>query len=177
MIRFPFRAATAHTKFVRTLCVAALTAMLAAPAARARTTQNFTVGMSTFVVPVGVTSLNISLFGGGGGIQSVNGAGGSGGSLTATLSNLTAGTTLSVIVGAGGRNTLSNNSGGSSLTAGDRGGEYSAISFGTGAVTTGNLLALAGGGGGGGNLFDGGAGGGTSGATGSGGSVSGGGGS
>ncbi len=61
----------------------------------------------TFTVPVGVTSVTVKAWGGGGGGRSGNGSTGGGGGggaayVSGTLSNLTAGATISVTVGAAG---------------------------------------------------------------------------
>lgn len=134
-----------------------------------------TQGSDTFVVPAGITSVTVKLWGGGGGggaggTAAAGGAGGGGGYVTATLS-VTPGETLNVYVGGAGL-------GGSQSTAGGGGGGGSFSSVYRG----GTALAIAGGGaGGGGGLNnggrsggDGGAGGGTTGVAGSGGSGSGG---
>lgn len=163
--------------------VLALTAI--SLATRAAHSQTYTTpGQFNYIVPQGVTDILVTV-NGAGGVQG-NANGGNGGTLTATLTNLVAGNTLTLFVGgfgAGG----ANGSGGNGQSG--KGGEFSAIAFGanltrdslvaTGAATT-PLLVLAGGGGSGGvnsggRAGAGGAGGGTSGASGSN-SISGGGG-
>lgn len=126
-------------------------------------------GASTFVVPAGVTSITVKMWGGGGGggggAASANGgAGGGAGYVTATLS-VTPGETLNVYVGGGGNGGLYN-AGGADAGGGGSGGGYSSVYRGS------TLLALAAGGGGGGGARSAtggglaGAGGGTSGASG-----------
>lgn len=145
----------------------------AAPGAHAQTFT--TPGSFNYVVANGVTSVTVVVNGAGGLLsnQSSNINGGNGGSVTATLSNLVAGTTLTLFVG-GNYSSSANGSGGLSS-----GGEFSAIAFGAnqtrasliaaGAANT-PLLVLAGGGGGSAasNSGAGGAGGGTTGGSGGG---------
>jgi hypothetical protein len=104
-------------------------------------------GANTWIVPTGVTSITVKLWGGGGGggggsTSGTGGAGGGGGYTTAVIP-VTAGQTLDVYVGGGGGggayDAAANTAGG-----GGGGGGYSAISL------SGTILTLAGGGGGGG---------------------------
>ena len=124
-----------------------------------------TQGSDDFVVPDGVTSITVKMWGGGGGggggsASRVGGAGAGAGYVTATYS-VTPGETLTVYVGGGGNGGARNTSGG-----GGGGGGYSSIYRGS------TLLGLAAGGGGGGGSRStstagaGGAGGGTSGVAG-----------
>ncbi len=100
-------------------------------------------GAGTFVVPTGVTSLTVKLWGGGGGggaggSAAAGGAGGGGGYATGTIA-VTPGETLNVYVGGGGSAGTRNTSGG-----GGGGGAYTSIYRGS------TALAIAAGGGGGG---------------------------
>lgn len=127
-------------------------------------------GDSTYVVPVGVTSITVKLWGAGGGggggaaSSAAGGAGGGGGYTSATLA-VTPGEILNIYVGGGGAGGLYN-SGGNDAGGGGGGGGYTSIYRGS------TLLALAAGGGGGGGARQansggaGGAGGGTTGANG-----------
>lgn len=118
-------------------------------------TLSYTGANQSFVVPAGVTSLRVKLWGGGGG-GGGKAAGGGAGHANATIS-VTAGETLTVVVGGGG----SAGNGNSGVRRGGGGGGATAILRGT------TVLAVAGGGGGGsgeGTTCAGGAGGGTAGA-------------
>jgi hypothetical protein len=122
---------------------------LVAPA-HAQTSVFSTPGQFNFAVPAGFTSATVEVNGAGG--AAAGGNGGNGGRLTATLTNLVGGQTLTLFVGTTG-----------SGSAGVRGGQFSAIAFGAGVTrasliaagtangaTNTSLLVLAGGGGGGG---------------------------
>lgn len=100
-------------------------------------------GAATFVVPTGITSITVKLWGGGGGggaggSSAAGGAGGGSGFVEGTVT-VTPGETLNVYVGGGGGGGTRNTAGG-----GGGGGGYSSIYRGS------TLLALAAGGGGGG---------------------------
>ncbi len=102
-----------------------------------------TQGSDSFVVPTGVTSITVKMWGaggggGGGGSAAAGGAGGGGGYITATYA-VTPGETLSVYVGGGGATGLRNGAGG-----GGGGGGHSSLYRNT------TLLGLAAGGAGGG---------------------------
>ncbi len=131
-----------------------------------------TAGTDSFVVPSGITSITVKMWGaggggGGGGNASAGGAGGAGGYATSTLT-VSPGETLSLAIGGGGDGGVgSTNSG-----AGGGGGGYSAVRR----STTPLLVAAGGAGGGGGGRNSGnvgGAGGGGGGSTGANGSASG----
>ncbi|MEO6109588.1 MAG: hypothetical protein ABIP50_01075 [Candidatus Saccharimonadales bacterium] len=137
-------------------------------------------GSSSFVVPTGVTSMTIKLWGGGGGggggaRTGAAGGGGGGGGFTQSTISVTPGETLNVYVGGGGGGG-GYNAGGNDAGGGGGGGGFSSIYRGSTALA----LAAAGGGGGGArnalNGPNGGAGGGTSGVAGSSAGASGGGG-
>ena len=127
-------------------------------------------GVDSFVVPSGVTSLTLKLWGGGGGSGggAATGVGGDGGGAGYTLSTITVtpGETLTVYVGGGG-NGGTYSSAGNDAGGGGGGGGFTSIYRGA------TALAIAAGGGGGGGARqavgggDGGAGGGTSGVGGS----------
>ena len=135
------------------------------------TTTNFsTQGSASYVVPSGISSITVKMWGGGGGggaggDSTTGGAGGGAGYVTASLS-VTAGETLTVYVGGGGTGGTYSTSGG-----GGGGGGYSSL------YRSATPLAIAAGGGGGGGGRTGtdvtqtggagGAGGGTTGVTGS----------
>src|SRR5665213_972033 len=133
-------------------------------------TYSYTGSTQTYTVPAGVTSINVTLYGGAGGNGSSNG--GLGGETTGTLS-VTPGEILKLVVGGvGGASALQNTPGGypdggesllggSFATAGGGGGSSQILNGST-------PLAIAGGGGGGGANGGGlgGAGGGTVGGTG-----------
>lgn len=120
-----------------------------------------TAGTSSFTVPSGVSSITVEAWGAGGGGGTGSGStgsggrGGGGGYVTSTLTGLTGGTTLTVMVGTGGTTVAAASDGGN-------GGGYSAV------LNGGTYLVQAGGGGGGGGAYGtasggaGGAGGGTS---------------
>ena len=141
------------------------------------TSFSYTGADQTYVVPAGVTSVNITLSGAGGGYST----GGSGGFVSGTLA-VTPGQTLYVVVGGGGVFLSMSNTfggGGTGLNTGAAsGGGRTAIRLAPIATTATLDLVTAGGGGGvGGNATAGGAGGGTTGGTGAnGGSATGGGG-
>lgn len=127
-------------------------------------------GAGTYIVPSGITSLTVKMWGGGGGggggaATAAGGAGGGGGYSTATLT-VTPGETLDVYVGGGGDGGAYS-SAGNDAGGGGGGGGYSSIYRGS------TLLLLASGGGGGGGARqaraggDGGAGGGSTGVNGS----------
>jgi N-acetylneuraminic acid mutarotase len=126
-----------------------------------------TQGADTFVVPSGVTSIEVKIWSGGGGggaggSAAAGGAGGGSGYVNAEIP-VTPGESLTIYVGGGGRAGVRNTAGG-----GGGGGGYSSIYRGS------TLLAIVGGGGGGGGGTNaaartggfGGAGGGTTGLTG-----------
>lgn len=123
-------------------------------------------GTDSFVVPAGVTSLTLKLWGaggggGGGGSSGVGGDGGGGGYTLSTIS-VTPGETLSIYVGGGGAGG-SYSSGGTDAGGGGGGGGFTSVYRGGSALT----IAAGGGGGGGARRTigggDGGAGGGTTG--------------
>jgi len=127
-------------------------------------------GAGTYIVPSGITSLTVKMWGGGGGgggggATAAGGGGGGGGYSTATLT-VTPGETLNVYVGGGGDGGAYS-SGGNDAGGGGGGGGYSSVYRG------GTLLLLASGGGGGGGARQaragggGGAGGGSTGVNGS----------
>ena len=127
----------------------------------------FTGSDQNFTVPNGVTSINVSLTGaGGGGLSSGSGNGGNGGLVSGTLA-VTPGEVLTILVGQGGVGFTSTNPYGgggrpsSSSIAGSGGGRSAIRRVGTELVT-------AGGGGGAGNGNSGGAGGGLTAAAGGG---------
>ncbi len=124
-----------------------------------QTTQTFTYttansGNQIFTVPTGVSSISVKIWGAGGGGSSTGGSGGSGALVKGTIP-VTAGQTLTIVVGGGGVYSNSGSTGttigggGSSYSFGASGGGYSGI-FNTSTVSQANALAIAGGGGGGG---------------------------
>ncbi len=123
----------------------------ALPTASSFGAQAFT-SSGTFTIPANVTSLKVTLIGGGGGsggaggggfgFDGIGGNGGGGGSAVVYLTSMTPGNTISVTVGAGGT------AGNSAPGAGGTGGS-SQISSGTQSITT---VTAAGGGGGGAGL-------------------------
>lgn len=134
------------------------------------TTTFSTQGTASYVVPSGITSITVKMWGGGagggaGGASTTGGDGGGAGYVSATYT-VTPGETLTVYVGGAGAGATSNTSGG-----GGGGGGYSSLYR----STTPLAIAAGGGGGGGGRTGTdvtqtggaGGAGGGTTGATGS----------
>jgi len=141
---------------------------------RAQITQTFsyTGSAQSFVVPAGVSSVSIKIWGAGG--AGSDGSGGSGAFLKGTLA-VTSGQTLTIIVGGGGSFSASavstggyGGGGASGGAYGGSGGGYSGI-FSSATLSQANVLALAGGGGGGGYYGDssyGGAGGATAGSNG-----------
>lgn len=141
---------------------------------KGQTTQTFsyTGSPQSFVVPAGVTSLSVKIWGAGG--AGSDGSGGSGAFLKGTLA-VTSGQALTIVVGGGGSFSSSASSAGgyggggaSGGASGGSGGGYSSI-FSSTTFSQANVLALAGGGGGGGYYGDstyGGAGGATSGTAG-----------
>lgn len=136
-------------------------------------TEYTTPGTDTFVVPAGVTSITVKMWGGGGGggggsTNSDGGPGGGAGYTRATLS-VTPGETLNIGVGGGGTaGTFSSGGAGNNSGDGGGGGGHSEVN------RAGTPLLIAGGGGGGGggdnsgntDGGEGGAAGGTSGSTG-----------
>lgn len=116
-------------------------------------TFSYTGQAQNWVVPVGVTSIAVTVIGSQGG--GTNATGGKGGKVTATIS-VTPGQVLSILVGkqgerigtyifgghVGGTSSLNTNNNGFS------GGGYSAILNNTSSISTSNLLVIAGGGGG-----------------------------
>lgn len=136
-------------------------------------TYNATGSVQSFTVPAGVTSLNVKVWGAGGGggwysSDTYSWSGGAGGFSNGTIS-VTPGETLQIVVGVGGKNTSSYNGngiggylGGGNGTRGDAsgagGGGLSGIF--TGSVTQSNAIIIAAGGGGGTGWYPGGAGGG-----------------
>jgi len=153
-------------------------------------TFNYTGALQNFVVPAGVTSLNVQAWGGGGsssgnpGLTLNSGGGGGGGAFTAGTLSVTQGEIVGITVGAGGVYGSGPVSGTSSsvkgiVANGGNSGDYvigTLISFGGAggtAVTGGSVTAsFAGGNGGAGGLFanaGGGGGGGAGGTTGAGG--------
>jgi len=139
-----------------------------------KTSYTYTGSEQTWIVPEGVTEINVKVWGAGGagGTYGGNGdGGGSGGYTTATLT-VTPGQELIIVVGGGGEYGTANGNGGLGGwpgggygTAGDAsgggGGGYSGIFFPSHAHA--NALIIAGGGGGGTGYQVGGAGGGTTG--------------
>ncbi len=135
-------------------------------------TFSYTGSTQNFTVPSGVTSVNVKIWGAGG--AGSDGSGGSGAFLKGTLA-VTAGQTLTFVVGGGGsysNTTVSaggyGGGGASGGAYGGSGGGYSGI-FSSATLSQANVLALAGGGGGGGYYGDstyGGAGGATTGSNG-----------
>ena len=132
-------------------------------------TFTYTGSAQTFTIPASVTSVTVKLWGAGGGTTTpyTPGSGGSGGYTTGTLSGLTPGNTLSVIVGQGGLGnaTASYGGGGAGGGSGSTGGGGGRSAILNGAVE----VATAGGGGGTGQYFyaaNGGAGGGLTGESG-----------
>lgn len=106
-----------------------------------------TQGTDTYVVPAGVTSLTLKMWGaggggGGGGNSQPGGAGGGGGFTTSTIS-VTPGETLTVYVGGGGAGGVFN-SGGNDAGGGGGGGGFTSV------YRSSTALAIAAGGGGGG---------------------------
>ena len=94
-------ARAAHVKLLATLAAASAGLMLqAAPASATTTAYSYTGAEQTFIVPSGVTSVQITAVGGtGGGIDNFPGSiGGAGAVVTDTLSGLTPGTPLYVEV-------------------------------------------------------------------------------
>jgi hypothetical protein len=135
---------------------------LAAVEVRAQTTYGYTGGTQTYTVPAGMNSLRIKTWGAGGGaaanISGPYGAGGGGGFVQADIA-VTAGETITVVVGQGGA--------GWNSTEGFAGGTYpnggNATNFGGGGggrteVSGTNFDLVAAGGGGGGYQFNGNAG-------------------
>ncbi len=122
------------TSLVR-LC--ALTALLAPLAAQAVTQTYTTVGSSTWTVPQGVTSLNVTATGGGGagGRATGGGTGGAGGVVTNAAWTVVPGQTVAIVVGGPGTNVAGASGGG---------GGASSLNIGT------NWIIAGGGGGGGG---------------------------
>ncbi len=124
------------------------------------TGQTYTTqGADIFVVPTGVTSLTVKLWGaggggGGGGTNQPGGAGGGGGFIQSTIS-VTPGETLNMYVGGGGGGGSFSN-GGNDAGGGGGGGGYSSIFRSSTALT---LVAGGAGGGGGRNALAGGSGG------------------
>lgn len=128
-----------------------------------------TQGASTFVVPTGVTSITVEMWGGGGGGggggNSAAGAAGGGGGYVTSTHSATAGETLNVYVGGAGSGG-NFNSGGNDAGGGGGGGGYSSL------YRSATALAIAAGGAGGGGARNataggaGGAGGGTTGVAG-----------
>ncbi len=121
----------------------------------AQTTNSYayTGSVQTFVVPAGVTSITVSIWGAGGGGSKTGGSGGSGALVQGTMS-VTAGSTLYLVVGGGGSyNAVSNAYGGGGASGvaltGAGGGGYSGI-FSSNTLSQANALAIAGAGGGGG---------------------------
>ncbi len=107
-----------------------------------------TQGTANYVVPTGITSITVKMWGGGGGggaggTNTVGGAGGGAGYITETIS-VTSGETLTVYVGGAGAGGTYNQSGG-----GGGGGGYSSL------YRSATALAIAAGGGGGGGGRDG----------------------
>ncbi len=141
--------------------------LVAAPQALAvaQTTQTFTTpGTSLFLVPAGVTAIQVTAVGGAGG-SCYSGPGGRGGSVTAIIP-VTAGFQLSVgVAGPGGGGGFCDGGGttggiggggnggagiqGHGSTGGGAGGGASIVSTGTGTPTLTSALVVAGGGGGG----------------------------
>jgi hypothetical protein len=100
-------------------------------------TDNTPGGSESFIVPAGVTSITVSVWGagGGGGGSDTNGSGGSGGGgggATTTTIAVTPGDTFTYIVGAGGTGGLSN------ATLAGNGGNSSFINVGLGINLLGN---------------------------------------
>ncbi len=119
---------------------------------------------TTWVVPVGITSLTIKAWGAGGGSggngenMNMSGAGGGGGFAQATV-NVTSGSWLNVYVGGGGPG--GGSGGGNFWSHGGGGGGYSGVAY----SGTYYVIAGAGGGGGGSSQFSNGASGGAGGGT------------
>jgi len=135
-------------------------------------TFSYTGSAQSFVVPSGVTSVSVKIWGAGG--AGSDGSGGSGAFLKGTLA-VTSGQTLTIVVGGGGSFSTSavsaggyGGGGASGGAYGGSGGGYSGI-FSSATLSQANVLALAAGGGGGGYYGDssyGGAGGATAGTNG-----------
>jgi hypothetical protein len=145
------------------VAVATLAGSAAAQGAR---TQTFTTpGVTTYTVPAGVAELSISAVGAAGGGTCTFAGGGLAASLSGTFP-VSAGEQLTVSVGGVGANTCGATSpggiggGGAGGKESGGGGGASGVSVGTGAVTPGSELIVAGGGGGpgtgGGPVFNGG---------------------
>lgn len=131
----------------------------------------YTGADQTYVVPAGVTSLDLSMKGSSGSAYNAGGAGGAGGAAGCRVA-VTPGESLTVVVGSGGITGAGATTlyGGAVVPAGSStasGGGYVGVF--RGAKTQANALVIAAGGGGSGNSGNGGAGGGTSGAAASGG--------
>ena len=120
--------------------------------AHAQTTLifNYTGALDTFMIPAGVTSLTVKLWGGGGGV-----AGGSGAFVTGNLS-VTPGTLLTVLVAGGGSHSTSMGGfgGGANSNGRGAGGGRSAIRLSTDMIAISDELVTAAGGGGGGARVD-----------------------
>ncbi len=167
---------TSRLKQITGYCAMALTTLATAGRAIASTTFNYTGHIQTYVVPGGVTSLNVSLSGASGGAGD-GGAGGNGGTTTAVL-NVTPGQTIYIYVGGkgdnsidgGGLGTILGYNGGGTLAGADgisAGGGGGASDIRIGGTDPFSRVLVAGGGGGGGLFFAGGAGGDVTGASGS----------
>jgi large repetitive protein len=155
------------------LCLALLMPCTTLLYAQTTVSYTYTGANQTFVVPVGVTSISVKMWGAGGAGAGGPSAGGSGALVKGTIA-VTPGQVLALVVGGGGqRSTTAAIAGGfggggaSGNKQGGSGGGYSGI-FNT-SVSFANALGIAGGGGGGGyygNGTFGGAGGATSGSNG-----------
>lgn len=160
------------TGIKRALIVMSVFFMIMTNAQTTTLTFSYTGSTQNFTVPSGVSSVNVKIWGAGG--AGSDGSGGSGAFLKGTLA-VTAGQTLTFVVGGGGSYSNSTVSAGgyggggaSGGIYGGSGGGYSGI-FSSATLSQANVLALAGGGGGGGYFGDstyGGAGGATTGSNG-----------
>ena len=149
------------SSIVLTALTVAATFALADSAAYAQTTSYYNSGFYDYTVGAGVTTLDVTLAGAFG-TSTGSGSGGNGGLITARLTGLTAGQVLHLSIGSEyGNGVSSNGSGGAGVSGGGRGGELSAIAFGTGTNLSSFTYLLVAGGGGGANGGNGGAGGGS----------------
>lgn len=142
---------------------------------------NYSGGIQTFIVPVGVTTLNIQMAGASGATPPTGGIGGQGGTIQGILT-VTPGTILNLYIGGAGSGNIGGYNGGGQPQWSNGGGGGGATDIRIGGTNLGNRVMVAGGGGGGGNnwynniVCNGGNGGSTTGAFGQGGVTGGGGG-
>lgn len=126
---------------------------LSLPYAKGQTTvtYNFSGGVQTFTIPLGVTSLNITMAGASGATPTPSGGnGGEGGVVQGTLSVIP-GTILNLYVGGAGVGNIGGFNGGGQPHWSNGGGGGGASDIRIGGVTLTNRVMVAGGGGGGGN--------------------------